>query len=78
MPELGKSEAFLMPTWALPWARQRVQSDAGRLGSGYWFDGSQRGWKSAQTPVTCYQRPDEGTMREVLNARRSISTVGAG
>ena len=34
------------------------------------------GWKSPQTLLTCYQRPDEGTMRAALTARTRFRATG--
>ena len=34
------------------------------------------GWKSPQTVLTCYQRPDEGAQREALSNRRALKVVG--
>jgi integrase len=34
------------------------------------------GWKSAQTVLTCYQRPDEGTQRRALAERRTLLASG--
>jgi len=31
------------------------------------------GWKTAETVLTCYQRPDEVTMREALAGRRALA-----
>ena len=31
------------------------------------------GWKTAETVLTCYQRPDEVTMREALRERRALA-----
>ncbi len=32
------------------------------------------GWKSPQTLLACYQRPDEDTMRQALEQRRRVSS----
>lgn len=34
------------------------------------------GWKDAQTVLKCYQQPDEGTMRAVLDRRSVLRAVG--
>ena len=31
------------------------------------------GWKTAETVLTCYQRPDEATMRKALEERRALA-----
>jgi len=31
------------------------------------------GWKSPQTVLTCYQQPDQDTMRRSLEARRRVT-----
>ncbi len=36
------------------------------------------GWKSPQTVLTCYQQPDQDTMRRSLEARRPIRTPSKG
>ena len=33
------------------------------------------GWKSIQTILTCYQQPDEATMREALKRRKSVGST---
>ena len=34
------------------------------------------GWKSAQTILTCYQRPDEATQRAALERRKVLKASG--
>jgi integrase len=34
------------------------------------------GWKSPQTVLTCYQRPDEAAQRDALSNRRELKAVG--
>ena len=36
------------------------------------------GWKNPQAILTCYQKPDEDTMRQALESRKRLVSGGSG